>query len=97
MSIETYYYFLIVLGGFSLVWSFRLFSWARKPLGDFEYLCFSIIWGTVLVAFYTLVMRNHLDTVNAFFANPFATGITLSAIGAIGGAALGRLYRPFRI
>jgi hypothetical protein len=96
MNIETYNYFLIVLGGFALVWGFRKFSLSRRVLTDFEYLGFSTFWGVILISLFVWVQRSHIEQVNTLLSNPYAAGVTLAIFGYVVGACLGRIARPFR-
>ena len=51
MELDVFNYFLIVLGGFGLVWGFRKGYGIKEKLGDFEYLAFSSFWGSLLFIF----------------------------------------------
>ncbi len=92
MSIDTYYFFLIILGGFAIVWSFRLFNRSTKSLGDFEYLCFSAVWGLVLVGFYSWAEDSKPEVLKVFFENPFAAGLVLFSFGLLIGGVAGDIF-----
>ena len=94
MDIDTYYFFLIILGGFMTVWSFRHFSLSRKPLGDFEYLGFSSFWGMIMLMILVQLNSGNPD-LSEFLSNPFAVGSMLSVIGFIIGGILGYIKKVF--
>ena len=51
-------YFLVVLGGFGVVWSFRFFKGRRKErIGEFEYAAFSALWGIPVFMFFLTTMN----------------------------------------
>ncbi len=73
MSVDTYSFFLIVLSGFSFVWTFRKVSGSlHGSISDFEYLGFSSIWGVIILAIYSSIMKDHRDQFNMVISNPFA-------------------------
>lgn len=85
-------YFLIVLGGFGIVWGYRCGKYrGRKApaLGEFEYAAFSAVWGSIyLLALFSL--RNLAgvpsdESIAMFFAVPF----TISPFIFIGGVVIG--------
>ena len=101
MSVDTYSFFLIVLSGFSFVWTFRKVSGSRHgSISDFEYLGFSSIWGVLILGLYTWVMRKHPDQVTTVLSNPFAAGVVLSMLGCFLGFLIGwlggKVRRVFR-
>ncbi len=95
MSIDTYYFFLIVLSGFAMVWSFRHFSHSPNKISDFEYLGFSSFWGVLILAVYTWIVRNHPNQIKILIENPLAAGVILSVWGGLVGGLIGRILRPF--
>lgn len=95
MSIDTYSFFLIVLSGFAMVWSFRHFSHSRNKISDFEYLGFSSFWGVLVLACYGWLTRNHPEQISVLVSNPFVAGVVLSLLGGLIGGFLGRLARLF--
>ena len=53
-------YFVVVLGGFGIVWSFRHFSGRnQKRIGEFEYAAFSTLWGILVVGSVVWMLRNN--------------------------------------
>jgi len=92
MGVETYFFFLIVLGGFGVVWSFRHFSRTKNKISDFEYLAFSSFWGTVMVAVYGWQNQSHPEAM-AVLLNPFALGIVMFLAGIFLGGIAGDQWR----
>ena len=71
-------YFVIVLGGFGVVWGFRHIKYRAKnkpTIGEFEYAAFSAIWGSMLLLF-LLILRTTWnwptpEMLDKFLAVPF--------------------------
>ena len=94
-------YFLIVLGGFAIVWGFR---WAKyrgqvKPaLGEFEYAAWSAIWGSCYILA-TLTITEHVwqwpsdNTFNNFLQVPFVVTPLIVLVGLLLGIGLGFLAK----
>jgi hypothetical protein len=96
LSIDTQTFFLIILSGFTLVWSFRHFSDSRKEILDFEYLGFSAIWGVLILAGYSWLTRAEPKRLDALIENPPAAGVALSLLAISIGFAAGKISRRFR-
>jgi hypothetical protein len=80
-DIETFY--RLILSGFVTVWAFRRFSAHPKAKqSDFEYLGLSAFWGLVVLLLLAWIERETPERINDLFANPFATGVVFSALGA---------------
>jgi hypothetical protein len=101
MNIESY--FLIVLGGFAIVWSFR---WVRyrgrikEPLSEFEYAASSAVLGSFLLGA-SWVLAHYLkwppnDVLAAFGQLPFAGTMVLALIGSTIGMAAGSIRKYFK-
>lgn len=72
-------YFLFVIPGFFLVWTYRHFTKAQD-LGQFEYAAWSLLWGVVeLIFLYTSSTVFHLNFPSVPLSGPGALG---SLIGA---------------
>ena len=93
-------YFLIVLGGFAIVWCFR---WAKykgqlKPiLGEFEYAALSAIWGSVfLLITLNITIREFKwpsDSIfNAFLLVPFVATPVIVLVGGLLGVLVGYFF-----
>jgi hypothetical protein len=93
MSIDTYHFFVIVLSGFTTVWSYRKFSHSRTPISDFEYLGFSTLWGTLILATYAQILKNNVEQMIKLLSNPLAAGLFLSLLGIIAGYLASRIKR----
>jgi hypothetical protein len=81
-------FFLIILCGFGVVWGYRKVSETKNVLGEFEYLAFSTLWGslTFLPIAYFLDKKHFLAplTVQPFMATPslFMIGLIVGGIAA---------------
>jgi hypothetical protein len=91
MSIDTYFYFLIVLSGFFTVRSYR---WAQyslirhnEDISDFEYLGYSAFWGVVILVLFEWLERHHASLITMFISNPLGAGFCLSLLGMVVGAS----------
>lgn len=91
-------YFLVILGGFGVVWSYRHFTKQQeKHISEFEYAAFSALWGIPVFILY-LLCSDLVDLVgwpgrnlDMMFAMPMLTTPALLLIGiALGylGAAI---------
>lgn len=95
-------YFLIVLGGFSLVWGFRWEKYKgtkREPLEAFEYLAFSTIWGSVLLFWIGFIayLSGLMTDKNFVFVStfPFMISPAICAAGLLIGIIGAKLYKKF--
>lgn len=76
-------YFLVVLGGFGVVWSFRHFSHHQgKKISEFEYAAFSAIWGIPVFFIFLDAEKSRPDFLNAIFATPMLATPALFLLGA---------------
>lgn len=84
-------YFLIVLGGFGTVWSFRFFTNRQsKKITEFEYAAFSTLWGIMVFFIFVQALKGRADLMNAVFAVPltatpslFVLAVCLGLLGAV--------------
>jgi hypothetical protein len=98
-------FFLVVLGGFGVVWSFRLFSGRKeKSIGDFEYLAFSTIWGIPnFLAFWWLKggrpedLKMAMEIPMAATPGLFLLGIFFGAVGTGCLIVLNYLWRKLKV
>jgi hypothetical protein len=91
-------YFIVVLSGFMIVWSFRFWAGYTEKIGEFEYAAFSALWGipmAILLITYLQSPRAQLhqtaQLVNSF--PMFGTLLLLPIglfVGTVGGLALGK-------
>lgn len=98
MNLDTQIFFLIVLGGVMMVWSFRETNGTSKDLKEIEYLTFACFWGTLLVLTHAGVMK-HVDSdgLKNLLENPFASGLVFSSVGLLVGSSLGVFDRRLKI
>lgn len=89
MELDTYTFFLIILEGFGLVWSFRRASGRHKTITDFEYLGFSAFWGVLLLGFWQTTSTD-IEKFNELLKNPYATGAFLFGVAVILGLFAGK-------
>lgn len=86
MDFDPTTFFILILTGFFIVWSYRKASQSSKAISDFEYVMFSALWGTLFLAF---IGWMDPDVVPILLKNPPATGIALSFTGGIFAAIVG--------
>lgn len=83
-------YFLVILGGFGVVWSFRIVAKrSDKTIKEFEYAAFSAIWGIPIFFIFASALKTRIDLLNVALALPmtatpvlFGLGVAIGAIGA---------------
>lgn len=79
-------YFLIVLGGFGVVWGFRWFKYLgveKKPISDFEYAAFSAIWGSSLFILFAKLLEGRNDLWTVIDQYPFVATPSLFVLGTV--------------
>lgn len=82
-------FFLIILCGFGAVWGFRRAMESKNHLGEFEYLAFSTLWGSVIfmpIAYFLDKIKLLPSlTVFPFLATPwlFLTGVFFGEISSL--------------
>ncbi|HEY0947989.1 MAG TPA: hypothetical protein VGE53_00655 [Candidatus Paceibacterota bacterium] len=78
-------YFLIVLGGFSVVCSYRFFAGKREEkIGEFEYAAFSAIWGIpVFMIFVEMVKEDRPEQLEKVLYLPMIGTPALVLIGIL--------------
>lgn len=81
-------YFLIVLGGFSVVCSYRFFAGKREEkIGEFEYAAFSAIWGILVFMIFVEIMKKNPELFQRVLELPMTGTPSLVLIGALLGFA----------
>ena len=93
-TLDTYVFFLVILSGFALVWSFRHHSESKKAIKDFEYLGFSAFWGLLMITTYTYLIQDIPEQL-ALLENPFAGGIMLFMFGIFIGWVTGKIAKKY--
>ncbi len=79
-------YFLIVLGGFGAVWSFRFFAHGQeKKITEFEYAAFSTLWGIPVFFVFVTALKDKTDLLDAAFKVPMTATPSLFCLGVLGG------------
>ncbi|MFZ2484413.1 MAG: hypothetical protein WAX80_02605 [Minisyncoccia bacterium] len=91
MSIDTYNFFIIVLSGFMAVWAYRRFSYSKSSISDFEYLGFSVFWGTIILFLVTWSSKDDMENFKLLLGNPYAAGLVLSFVGILTGFLTSKL------
>lgn len=98
MDISTHIFLLIVVGGVTSMWSFRLFAGSKRQMYEIEYLCFACIWGTALVVIHAELMKhNNFEVVSRLVNNPLASAMFFSTLGLLVGSVLGYLDKQYKV
>jgi hypothetical protein len=90
IDLDVLNYFVVILGGFGVVWSFRHFTGrSKEKIGEFEYAALSTLWGIplaviLLVSFAVMPQNIHwLNEAPMFFTWPlFLLGLGFGWIAA---------------
>lgn len=91
MDIDSYNFFLIILGGFFAVWSYRKTSRWKRDITDFEYLGFSAFWGLLLMGLMAISSNIQNKDFGVILESPYITGSILSFGGVIIGTFTARV------
>lgn len=84
---DAFTYFLIILGGFGAVWSFRLLTGrSNTTMSEFEYAGFSAVWGVLVFGAYSWLMRGAPEQIAVITQQPIAAGPAMFVVGAVFGA-----------
>lgn len=92
-------YFLIVLGGFGVVWGFRLvYYWRvqKREMSDFEYAAFSAIWGSVLMLIVLPAFDRTPGMLNVIQQEPFTATPSVFIVGFMFGILSGFAAREIK-
>jgi ABC-type Co2+ transport system permease subunit len=87
MELNVLNYFLVILGGFGIVWSFRHFSGRgnSRSIGEFEYAAFSALWGIPVFFVFAGLLKDKLDLWKSIFALPMMATPVLFILGVLTG------------
>lgn len=92
MDLDTSIFFLIVIGGVVIVWSFRRVTKSAKDIKELEYLTFASIWGTLLVLGYSQFAKLlSIEDLTRLLNNPLASALVFALFGLITGTVMGSL------
>jgi hypothetical protein len=98
MDLDTGIFFLIVVGGVIIVWSFRKVTKRNSDIRELEYLTFASIWGTLLVISYSeLVKLADTNQLTTLLNNPLASALVFALLGLIVGTTLGLIEKRFKV
>lgn len=87
-------FFLIILSGFGIVWSFRHFAYRRYiKISDFEYLAFSTLWGSIICIPVFIGIEKDLNLFAGVLTYPFVATPFLFLIGFVVGSISGYIAR----
>jgi len=89
MDLGTYSYFLIIFGGFGLVWGYRKGIGSKKQISDFEYLGFSAFWGVMVTAGMQGLLEKDPNKLSEFFKNGYVAGASLFLFALLLGLGIG--------
>jgi len=95
MSLDTYTFFLIVIGGLMVVWSFRKVTRSTKDIKEIEYLVFACVWGTLLVIVYA--QMSSVEKLSQLLNNPFASGLVFTLMGLLVGSFFATMDNRYRL
>lgn len=91
-------YFLVLLGGFGVVWSYRHTRRLRKELiGEVEYAAFSTLWGIPVFFVFFEATKSRPDLQESMFALPMAVSPILFILGCVAGYFAAKLAELFLI
>ena len=77
-------YFLIILCGFGVVWSFRNFSKRKdNKIYEFEYVAFSTLWGSLIFLPVFMALENNIELLKVINQYPFIATPTLFLLGLL--------------
>lgn len=89
-------YFLVLLGGFGVVWSFRrTLKQHDEKISEFEYAAFSTLWGIPVFFVFAEALKSRPDLLNSAFALPMSATPTLFLLGVVLGYIGAQVVRLF--
>ena len=89
-------YFVVILGGFGIVWGFRHYSGRpTTKIGEFEYAAFSAFWGIPIpfLFFYFIAPHTSAAMLNLIDTVPMMVTLILLPIGVGVGYVAGTIYK----
>lgn len=91
-SMDPLNYFLIILGGFGVVWSFRRTTRQQeKRIGEFEYAAFSAIWGIPVFLIFLEIVKQKPGFLENLLIVPMMGTLILFPFGVIAGSLAGEI------
>ena len=84
MTLDTYTFFEIILSGFIMIKTYRLFQENMTKYSEFEWLGLSAFWGLIIMLTVSSVQNNSV-IMHDLIINPLNTGIVMSMFGIIFG------------
>lgn len=89
-------YFLVILGGFGVVWGYRCATNQKdRKIGEFEYAAFSAIWGIPVFLLFVEVSKAQPKLLENIFTVPMIGTPALFLIGLFFGLAAGEIRNKF--
>lgn len=93
IDLNIFNYFIIVLTGFSVVWSYRRYTGQNdKPIGEFEYAALSAIWGIPIGLLLLIFVHFFPSSADLFDKAPMFGTIVFLPVGFLMGA-IGAWYK----
>lgn len=97
MNLDTVTFFVVVLQGSGLVWSFRKGSGSIKQISEFEYLCFSAFWGIMLLAAAFSGASDKTEYINRISENIYVAGAGAFLVALVFGFLAGKIKKYLRL
>ncbi len=98
MNLDTSIFFLIVIGGVVIIWSFRRTTKKIKDIKEIEYLAFASIWGTLLVIVYSQLAKLFaVESLSQLLNNPLASALVFALLGLFVGTIIGTIENKFQL
>ncbi len=90
-------YFLIIISGFAVVWSFRAFSGRKdKKISEFEYAGFSTFWGCLVFLIFVWIFKHKPELLDGALKVPFTATPTLFIMGGLIGGIGGWIFKKLK-
>lgn len=90
MEPDVLNFFLVVLGGFAVVWTFKRCSGRKSvPISDFEYLAFSTMWGIPVFLLFWHIKGGSYEAIKVALEIPMTATPALFLLGAGIGSSVG--------
>jgi ABC-type Co2+ transport system permease subunit len=103
-TLDVFNYFLVILGGFGVVWSFKHLAHRQYVhIGEFEYAAFSALWGIPVFLVFDSATHSIPQFMSIVLTYPmigtlyvFPMGLVFGSVGAMVWNGLRRLWRSLR-